>query len=151
MKLFFIIEGDPVAKPRQTQRDRWRKRPCVVKYRKWADIARESFYKSYISLGARTVRTSKQLRETPIRAEHLLKIDPVRVIITAFFAFPKTYPKKKREGLKGKPHRLKPDGDNVLKAVSDALFKQDQRIAYMAVDKKWDDGYGPRIEVLLEG
>ncbi len=30
----------PVPKPRMTQRDRWRKRPCVLRYRAFCDLVR---------------------------------------------------------------------------------------------------------------
>ncbi len=34
------IKGIPIPKPRMTQRDKWKQRPCVVKYRAWADTIR---------------------------------------------------------------------------------------------------------------
>lgn len=47
----------------------------------------------------------------------------------------------------GAPHRNKPDGDNILKSICDALFKRDEVIVDKRVRKFWDDGLGPRIEV----
>lgn len=35
-----VVPGPPVPKPRQTRRDRWAMRPCVARYRAWADLVR---------------------------------------------------------------------------------------------------------------
>jgi len=35
-----VFEINPVGKPRQTQQDKWKKRPCVVRYRAYADAVR---------------------------------------------------------------------------------------------------------------
>ena len=40
------IDITPVAKPRQTRSDVWKKRPCVVKYRQFADDLREAIGKA---------------------------------------------------------------------------------------------------------
>lgn len=106
-----------------TQRDVWKKRPVVVAYRAWADHARAC---------------AGELPEGPISVDCL-----------AFFAFPKSYSARKREELKGKPHRVKPDWDNVAKAVCDALFKEDSTISDGSCAKRWDDGNGARIEVMI--
>src|SRR5689334_17701964 len=37
-----VIPGQPIGKPRQTQADKWKQRPCVVQYRLWADRARKA-------------------------------------------------------------------------------------------------------------
>ena len=41
----------------------------------------------------------------------------------------------------------KPDADNILKAVCDALFKKDEVISCKHIEKFWDDGNGPRVIV----
>lgn len=35
-----VADVPPVAKPRMTQRDRWKERPRVVKYRRFCDALR---------------------------------------------------------------------------------------------------------------
>lgn len=35
-----VFEVNPVGKPRQTQQDKWKKRPCVMRYRAFADAVR---------------------------------------------------------------------------------------------------------------
>jgi len=34
------VPGNPVGKPRMTRKDKWAQRPCVLRYREWADRAR---------------------------------------------------------------------------------------------------------------
>lgn len=118
----FTIPGEPIGKPRMTQRDKWAKRPCVLRYREWADKARAAAG----GLG-----------------------DPTEVSWTAYFQMPKSWSKMKRAEMKGTPHRQKPDRDNVDKAVLDALFKQDCGVAIGFLRKFWDDGNGPRLEVSI--
>lgn len=38
--LLFIVPGPTPGKPRMTKRDTWKKRPPVLRYRMWADLAR---------------------------------------------------------------------------------------------------------------
>jgi len=122
MRQAFTIYGDPVGKPRQTQRDKWMKRPCVMRYRTWADKARSSAPKD-------------------------LLLEPMFVSVRAYIAIPKSLSKRRQAELKGEPHRSKPDGDNILKSVCDALFKRDEVIAEKRIVKFWDDGNSPRVIV----
>ena len=119
----FTIPGLPLGKPRMTQRDKWKKRPCVVAYRAWADIARLS----------------------------CPKLPPPEMITrldwTAVFAVnPGT------EGQIGTQHREKPDRDNIDKAILDALFEDDSSIAYGTIRKEWgeQDGIVVTIEYGVE-
>jgi Holliday junction resolvase RusA-like endonuclease len=66
---------------------------------------------------------------------------------TAYFAFPASYSKKKRAGLVGQVHRVKPDRDNVDKGLLDALFQDDSCVALGRLEKFWDDGHGARMVV----
>lgn len=117
----FTITGNPVGKPRQTRRDKWLERPCVLRYRAWADTARLS---------------APSLPESPSR---------VRAV--AFLPIPLSLSKHKRDGLKGQPHRVKPDADNIAKSILDSLFANDAVIYDLHVLKFYDDGQGARIEV----
>ena len=117
------VLGEPVGKPRMTQRDKWAERPAVVKYRAWADRARAT-------------------------APSII-LEPKDVSWTAYFDLPASYSKKKRAALAGQPHRLKPDRDNMDKAVLDSLFAQDCTVSDGTLRKRWDDGRGPRIEITI--
>lgn len=114
-----IIYGVPIGKPRMTRADRWKKRPCVMRYRVWADLARQVVYGD-LAMKARLLA-------------------PTEIVVMAYFEPPKG---KRRLG----PHTQKPDGDNILKAVCDALFQNDEMIYKKTVEKYWTNGKA-RVEV----
>jgi uncharacterized cupin superfamily protein len=254
----FTIPGNPVGKPRMTQRDKWAKRPAVLRYREWADRARAAYAGSTVcaesgsnvtayfgsnvtartgssvtartgsyvtayfgshvtaesgsmvtaesgsnvtartgsSVTARTgsyvtaesgsmvtARTGSSVTArtgsyvtaesgsmvtaesgSVVHAESGSVVhaysgsnvtaesgstSPFSVSWCAWFAFPASYSKKKRDLLRGNPHRLKPDRDNIDKAILDSLFAQDCTVSDGTLTKRWDDGNGPRIEVRI--
>ena len=112
----------PIGKPRMTKRDRWMKRPAVVKYRIFADALRQCM---------RGVDLS----------------DVWCLSLKFYMPFPKSYSEKKREELAGKIHRQKIDVDNAIKSVLDALLEDDKGVAGVMAWKYWDDGQGSRIEI----
>lgn len=58
---------------------------------------------------------------------------------------PKSWSKKKKEEMNGRPHQQKPDKDNLEKALLDAVFKDDSAIWDGRVTKVW--GYEGKIIV----
>lgn len=121
----FTIWGQPMGKPRMTQRDKWAKRPCVIKYWAWADKARAS---------------------VP-RGTNLSKCREISFV--AYLEIPKSTSKKKGFQMMRAPHLQKPDIDNLGKGILDALFKDDSKIWKLSSEKRWDDGRGARVEVVL--
>ena len=100
----------PVPKPRQTRSDKWKKRPAVLAYRAFADECRLRM-------------AGGQIEGAAIRF-HL--------------PMPRSWPKYKRAQLDGQPHRQKPDLDNLLKALLDALHGDDAHIASLGqLEKRW--------------
>ena len=123
--LKIVIHGTPLGKPRQTQRDKWAKRPCVMRYRGWADRA----------------RAAAGLMLPP--ADSVTSLD-----WTAFFEPPKSWSKKKRCAAIGELHRVPFDLDNLAKSLCDALWPNgDSAIAAMQCEKRW--GWKPRIEITI--
>jgi Holliday junction resolvase RusA-like endonuclease len=120
----FTIHGEPMGKPRMTQRDKWAKRPVVLRYRAFADHARAS---------------------APID----LPPFPESVSWTAYLPLPDSWSQKKKGAHAGRLHQSKPDRDNIDKAILDALWESDSCIAHGVVEKRWDDGKGPRIELTV--
>ena len=49
--------------------------------------------------------------------------------------------------MKAGPHTQRPDADNILKAVCDALFVNDEMIYAKTIKKLWSDGAAPRMDV----
>jgi Holliday junction resolvase RusA-like endonuclease len=124
----FGIDGRAPGKPRMTQRDKWKKRPCVVAYRAWADRLREAAPK-----------------DLPI-AEYV-----ERLVVRATYAPPKSWSRKKQAEHIGQMMRTKPDGDNVLKSVCDALWIDDHKLGDKGVQRRWAWGDGIEIQVFEVG
>jgi len=106
------IDIDAVSKPRQTQSDRWRKRPCVVKYRAFADELR-------LKCKLQKVEVTDSL--------------DVKIVV----AMPKSWSKKKKERMCGAPHQQRPDIDNFCKSVMDSLLEEDSAVADLKAVKRW--------------
>lgn len=110
----------PIAKPRMTIGDRYKQRKPVLEYWKYKD-------------------NLKQLAK-----ENNLIINEVLNNIVFVIPFPKSYSNKKKVELNGKPHTLKPDLDNIIKAFQDSLLDNDSYIhTYKNISKVW--GYDGKI------
>jgi Holliday junction resolvase RusA-like endonuclease len=107
----FVVPGPPMGKPRMTQRDKWQKRPAVLRYRDYCDRIRA--------------------------ASKTLPKDVYGVIVQAHIAMPDSWSKKKKEEHCGTAHRQRPDWDNIAKSVGDALFKEDSVLAGGTCWKYW--------------
>ena len=109
----------PVAKPRMTRSDKWKKRACVLKYRDFADRVRE----------------------------HKIIIPEAYSKITFVLPLPVSYSKKKQSSLVGQPHQIRPDLSNLLKALEDAVYTEDSHIwNYAGLSKVWGVHGQIRIE-----
>ena len=108
IKLYPVV---PVPKPRMTQRDKWQKRPAVMRYRAFCDDLRA--HKCTL----------------PESGSHVIFHMPM----------PKSWSKKKRAEMLGQPHRQKPDVDNLTKAILDAVLKDDSGVWDMRTTKIWSD------------
>lgn len=109
-RLEFI--GTPVAKPRMTKADRWKKRPIVEKYWTFKDNIVRQAKKQNFKLG----RAYK---------------------VTFYVALPKSISKKEKEKRLGKAHTIRPDLDNFLKSLNDTLMDEDSGVHYIVCSKKW--------------
>lgn len=106
MKIYKIT---PVAKPRMTRSDKWKKRPATDKYWKFKDQVREHGI------------------EIPESGAHIVFVLPM----------PKSWSKTKRGHWDRMPHQQRPDKDNLEKALLDAVFDEDCRIWDSRVTKIW--------------
>jgi len=112
-----IYDITPCTKPRQTRSDKWKKRPCVMRYRAFADECRAKG----------------------------LKIEQSDQKITFYIPMPSSWSMKKRNELYLQPHQQTPDVDNLLKAVLDATHKQDCAVWSIWAEKRWS--YSGEIEI----
>ena len=106
-----IWQINPVSKPRQTVSDRWKQRPCVMKYRAYAD----------------------ELRTLAKEHDYVLGESLTVVFV---MPMPKSWSKKKRLEMRAKPHQQRPDLDNLCKAFMDALAKEDSHVWRFEIVKK---------------
>lgn len=100
---------DPVPKPRMTQRDKWKQRPCVMRYRAFKD----------------EVRLRKV--SVPKAGAHVIFALPM----------PKSWPKARKLKMAGLPHEQKPDVDNLIKALLDGLYTDDSVVSDIRISKVW--------------
>lgn len=101
----------PVAKPRQTRADKWQQRPRVMRYRAFANEVNRLMIK---------------VRES---GDHVTFVMPM----------PESWSKRKRFEMLGRPHKVKPDVDNLCKSILDSLFKNDSHIHDIRISKVWGE------------
>lgn len=99
---------NPVSKPRMTQSDKWKKRKATSNYWVYKDL---------------------------LRWEKVEVPTPCHVIFN--ISMPHTWSNKKRKSMDGKPHEQKPDIDNLLKGLFDAIFEEDCHIYKILAEKNW--------------
>lgn len=110
----YWLKVSPIAKPRQTRSDKWKQRPVVLAYRAFAD----------------------RLRAEAKRTNLTLPADGMDVFF--YLPMPASWSARKRREMGHAPHQQTPDIDNLLKAVFDALCKQDCHIWRLGrVEKRW--------------
>ena len=113
-----IYDITPVPKPRQNRADKWLQRPPVMRYRAFADECRLKGVK------------------LPLHG----------ACVTFYMPMPKSWSKAKKSNYEGKPHKQRPDLDNIAKALFDALFEDDSHIWNIRITKRWS--YEGAIQIL---
>ncbi len=101
----------PVSKPRMTRSDKWKKRKCVLKYYEFKDQCNS----------------------------HEMDIPESDASIVFVIPMSKSWSKKKRSEMNGQPHQQRPDVDNLLKAVFDAVHSEDCHIWDIRATKVWGE------------
>ncbi|GAB5520677.1 MAG: RusA family crossover junction endodeoxyribonuclease [Rhodothermales bacterium] len=117
------LELAPVSKPRMTQSDRWKKRPCVLRYRAYCDAVREG-----------------------VPAGFRFPDSGASVLFTLPMA--KSWSQRRKRQMNGRPHQQKPDVDNLCKALFDALEANDAHIWSVCITKRW--GHTGRVQIAYE-
>ena len=119
-----ILEVAPFAKPRMTQRDRWAKRQIVIDYFAFRDTVKQEI-KRLLALQNNNDKKSWE------------ELD-----ICFFIPMPKSWSKKKRSAMAGTPHKQRPDLDNYIKGLLDALLEEDCKVWRLSARKIWVDTKG---------
>lgn len=131
MKVQFTIDGKPQGKGRPR-----------LSYGRIKTPEQTVMYENYIKLLYRSsIKTYFE--------------GPIKLIINAYYPIAKSDSKKKKEQkLSGeiRPYNIKPDIDNVVKVICDALneiaYKDDTQIVELGTSKYFSDK--PRVEVTIE-
>lgn len=108
----------PCPKPRMTQSDRWKKRPCVLRYFEFKDKVRELD----------------------------ITIPESNFHVIFWIEMPKSWSKKKKKEMAGNPHQQRPDKDNLEKSLFDAILDEDCRVWDSRTTKRWSTG-APHITI----
>lgn len=107
----FICHLLPIGKPRQTRSDKWKQRPCVIRYRSFADQLRAEAAKQNFTI---------------VNGLHYLFLIPMPISWS-----------DREKAIKNKTWcDQKPDIDNIIKAIFDSLCKEDKAIAWIGSAKK---------------
>ena len=131
MKVQFTIDGKPQGKGRPR-----------LSYGRVKTPEQTVMYENYIKLLYRSsIKTYFE--------------GPIKLIIKAYYPIAKSDSKKKKEQkLNGdiRPYNIKPDIDNVVKVICDALnevaYKDDTQVVDLCINKYFSEK--PRVEVTIE-
>jgi Holliday junction resolvase RusA-like endonuclease len=86
-----------------------------------------------------------------VRAGGVMLGGNIAMTIHATFSMPVSWSMKKRQAMDGKHCCKKPDADNVLKVVADALngiaYRDDAAIVYASIEKRWGQDGSVRVLV----
>ena len=133
--VYFVVYGTPIGKgrPRATSRGGF--------VRMYTD-AKTLGFEAAVADEARTAMSQWELFDTPMQLQ-----------LSAYYPIPKSWSKKKRQlAIDGEIYpQVKPDLDNVMKAVLDAMngivYVDDSQVINLVATKRYSTD--PRIEVYL--
>ena len=108
-----VFDITPSPYVRQSQSDKWKKRPVVLRYRAFRD------------------EVALKIKDLPEDFFHVVFVLPT----------PRTWSKARKLGMIGRPHLVKPDKDNLEKGLLDAIYRSrdDAHIWNTASTKLWGD------------
>lgn len=124
------IHVNPVPAPRMSRYDRWtnvekgKGRPAVLRYFRYRDALKEAYGDSGL---------------------------PPELHLQFVIPMPPSWSRKKKLLYDGKPHQQRPDTDNLIKAVQDALAKEDGYIYHVDAMKHWGATGSVTIEPIHQG
>lgn len=136
MTIKFTVYGEPVAQGRPRAGKDWNGNPVMY------DPAKSKNFKQYVKMAAAQYRPEKLLE------------GPLQVTVKIYKPMLKRFSKKKLAEAEAGILRpvTKPDVDNYVKGIKDALNKviwnDDSQVVDLTVSKFY--GESPRVEVLIE-
>ena len=122
-KRFYLFDIIPIGAPRMTQSDKWKTNPNHPDPKKRQRKAVTQYF---------AFKTLLQLQSKELNFELGNILDAVYLI-----PMPNSWSNKKKEKMNGLPCEVKPDTDNITKALKDTLRKNDSDIWYEKAEKRW--------------
>ena len=119
----YTFRVTPCPAPRMTQRDRWAKRPCVLRYFAYRETVQ-----------AQAVEQAFRL--------------PADLSVTFILPMPESWSAKRRRLADGLVHQGRPDLDNLVKAFLDAMAAEDGYVWRLRAEKRW--GVEGKIRVAVK-
>ena len=120
---YYMFDVCPVSAPRMTQSDRWRTNPehPNINKRQRPVVTKYFAYKNVLNL-------QKNIMQYEVKS-----------ILDVLFLLPmpKSWSKKKKEAMNGLPCKVRPDTDNLMKAIKDTFCKEDSHIWRETAEKRW--------------
>ncbi len=121
---FIVLDVIPMGAPRMTQSDRWKTNPNHKDPRK----RQRDVVTRYFNLKNTLVEICDKYKFSMSNSLDIVFLIPM----------PKSWSKKKKEKMNKMPHKSKPDLDNLIKGVKDALKKDDSDVwIYNNPQKRW--------------
>jgi Holliday junction resolvase RusA-like endonuclease len=110
------LEIPPIPAPRLNRGSQYnpQKKKLVARYMKWKEDVQLLAY---------------QAGWKPTDELHVIFVLPM----------PKSWSRQKRERMRGEPHQQKPDRNNLMKALEDALYKDDSGVWKSSEEKIWGE------------
>jgi Holliday junction resolvase RusA-like endonuclease len=120
---FYLFDIVPISAPRMTQSDRWRTNPEHedINKRQRPVVTKYFAYKNELVAQAKSMN---------------YEIKPVLDVLF-IIPMPNSWSGKKKERMNGLPCKVKPDTDNLLKAIKDTFCKNDSHIWRETAEKRW--------------
>lgn len=120
---FFLFDIVPISAPRMTQSDRWKLNPkhTDINKRQRRVVTKYFAYKNLLTLQGKQMKFE------------------IKSILDVLFIIPMpdSWSMKKKERMNGLPCKVKPDTDNLLKAIKDTFCKNDSHIWKETAEKRW--------------
>lgn len=129
----YIFTVEPMGAPRMTKSDRWKTDPNHPNPRKRQRPAVTQYFAFQNAL----------LPQANLQRFRIGN----RIDVIFYISMPPSWSIKKKNEMRGKPHKQKPDTDNLIKAFCDALTGDDSQIWDKRGRKFWADRGS--IEVML--
>lgn len=136
IELNFIVPGEPVAQPRHRVRRIGKRSMLYLPSKHPVHGYKAAIWAAFVAVAGKWKTIA----------------GPVQLSVYCRFEMPKSWSKKKRSESQGILHGSKPDADNVLKAVEDALtdcgvWNDDAQVASAFISKRWSET--PQTEIWI--